>query len=62
MPNQNEIKTCPFCGKKPVFKKWSNKEFILGCSYINCHATAQVIKPTKELAIEAWNTRSNDNG
>ena len=51
----NELKPCPFCGGEAEFNKWPHKNpyYYIKCKN-NCHENAY---PTKEEAIQAWNTR-----
>lgn len=55
-----ELKTCPFCGDKPMFTKdvlpngmWQHKIFCDNCNF--CLKTVR----GEELLITQWNTRVN---
>ena len=60
----NELKPCPFCGRKAKPIKWvdgGNVVFGVQCTNIICIAFD--IKPqyeTEKSANEAWNRRCND--
>ena len=69
-----ELKPCPFCGSKATIwthNDINNKFLTIGCSAndSSCHGEEGVIDDwcpmncessiTKELAVEAWNTRAD---
>lgn len=52
----DDIKTCPFCGKKPVLLEPDDccKFWIVSC--VHC-VSVDIHELTKERAISKWNTR-----
>jgi len=55
-----ELKPCPFCGAKPQVWKDKNAAYHrVVCSNTKCGLAATLID-TKEAAITAWNTRTNN--
>lgn len=59
MNKENELKECPFCGskayvgKEPMSSYWS-----VGCT--KCFCSLERIFKTKEIAIEKWNKRKQN--
>lgn len=53
-----ELKPCPFCGGEARVKSFPHN-YAVYCEI--CGATTQKYAPTKEMAIKAWNRRT-DNG
>ena len=60
MKERDELKPCPFCGRKAILRRDSH-----GC-YIGCENGMCSVLPTtwyyetEEEAITAWNRRVND--
>lgn len=59
-----KIKPCPFCGKIPELEKEKNisghQHFAIYCLNLDCPMDDVWVNccPTKEKAIELWNTRT----
>jgi len=55
-----ELKPCPFCGNKPVVRKywwfWSNKVFDVECKLCGCEVGNDL--DTEEVVINRWNVRA----
>lgn len=57
--NKEDLKPCPFCGKTPVLGHCS-RDLVSSLPYfyfVTCCMAATALRPSKEEAIEAWNTR-----
>jgi hypothetical protein len=52
------LEPCPFCSGKAELREWEwpYKRFQVRCSQCKAHARARMA--LRELAIEAWNTRT----
>lgn len=55
-----ELKPCPFCGKKPKLYNFQlSKAYIVSCVNDNCKIRPEtVVYQRKPYAIKAWNKRS----
>lgn len=53
----NELKTCPFCGGEARVHTFY-KDYCVYCT--KCNASTIKYSPKKEMAIEAWNRRAED--
>ena len=53
-----ELKPCPFCGGKADILIFEGERVYIECRRHCCEQA--IIYPNKELAIEAWNRRAED--
>lgn len=56
MEQDAKLALCPFCGSRPDL--FSNKlAWVVGCAQKGCEVAPNVVKPTRQEAIDGWNTR-----
>ena len=54
----DELKPCPFCGKKPKIKKAVYGGIYVTCTNIDCYAVVSTrMEYSRYAAIAAWNRR-----
>ena len=62
-----KLKPCPFCGGEAIMYEYPLNDdrtinlFAVGCNNENCGVLPESPYYIKENAIEAWNTRANQN-
>jgi Restriction alleviation protein Lar len=57
--SEQQLKTCPFCGKLPALTQASNMSawWVVTCYYHDCPVMPEAQKQGRAEVIEAWNTR-----
>lgn len=59
----DELKNCPFCGRKAIHESWETDKMILfGTGWVGCRACRCFMNYVngergRRLAFEAWNRR-----
>lgn len=56
MTKEHELKSCPFCKSESISQSYHEKDWEVFCPNVSC-VTVFAIRPTKEQAEKAWNTR-----
>lgn len=61
---QNELKPCPFCGRKPIIEHWSSggPMFMVKCNNPNCSVPVEGYPTGHHLpeVEKEWNRRVNN--
>ncbi len=59
-----ELKPCPFCGKKPIIEHWSSDGmmYMVKCNNPDCPVPVASYPNGRDLnmVIKEWNRRAND--
>lgn len=59
-----ELKPCPFCGKKPIIEHWSSDGmmYMVKCNNPDCAVPVVSYPNGRDLnmVIKEWNRRAND--
>ncbi len=64
--NDNELKPCPYCGKKAEMKTYKHvprgTDYVPRCTDASCCGRSTKRFTTREAAVYFWNRRATDDG